>query len=113
MPSQKIEEYALIGDCETAALVSRDGAVDWLCWPNFSSPACFAALLGPSDNGHWTISPVEAIVTATRRYRSHTLILETTLTASTGTVLLTDFMGARQETDDRARQGCVEAGIHR
>ena len=103
MPSRKIEEYALIGDCETAALVSRDGAVDWLCWPNFSSPACFAALLGSSDNGHWTISPVEKIVTATRRYRPHTLILETTIAASTGTVLLTDFMPIRGSNSDLVR----------
>jgi GH15 family glucan-1,4-alpha-glucosidase len=95
MPCRRIEEYALIGDCETAALVSLDGAIDWLCWPNFSSPACFAALVGAADNGHWTISPAEKIVTATRQYRPHTLILETTIVASTGTVLLTDFMPIR------------------
>ena len=53
----KIEDYAMIGDCETAALVSRHGSVDWLCWPDFSSPACFAALLGSASNGHWQLAP--------------------------------------------------------
>jgi len=59
----------MIGDCEAAALVSRGGAIDWLCWPDFSSPACFAALLGSQENGHWTIAPRETQVTFTRSYR--------------------------------------------
>ena len=72
----RIEDYALIGDCEAAALVGRDGSIDWLCWPRFDSDACFAALLGTPDNGRFRIAPVgEARVT--RRYRDNTLILET------------------------------------
>lgn len=95
MPSRRIEDYALIGDCETAALVSRDGSIDWLCWPDFSSPACFASLLGSPENGHWSCAPITPHTHSRRRYRPHTLILETTLTTPTGTVLLTDFMPIR------------------
>ena len=61
MHGARIEDYALIGDCETAALVSREGSIDWLCWPNFSSPACFAALLGTGDHGFWKIAPAGAV----------------------------------------------------
>src|SRR3954469_8935346 len=93
--SEKIEDYGVIGDLETMALVSRRGSLDWLCWPRFDSPACFASLLGTADNGHWTIAPA-ARFTTTRRYRPHTLILETTLKTKTGTVLITDFMPPRQ-----------------
>ena len=69
MPS-KIEDYALIGDCETAALVDRNGSIDWLCWPDFSSQACFAALLGTEDNGHWKIAPAKGHCRVSRRYRA-------------------------------------------
>lgn len=69
MESNKIEDYAMIGDCETVALLSRDGAIDWLCWPNFSSPACFAALLGSEENGRWSMRPAGTIETRKRRYR--------------------------------------------
>jgi GH15 family glucan-1,4-alpha-glucosidase len=90
-----IEDYALIGDCETAALVARDGSVDWLCWPRFDGGACFAALLGTPDNGRWQIAPTDAAAQATRRYRDDTLILETEFTTPTGAVTLVDFMPPR------------------
>ena len=70
--SLPIEDYALIGDCETAALVSRAGSIDWLCWPRFDSGACFAALLGDRANGRWAISPIAEEVSVTRRYRDGT-----------------------------------------
>jgi len=72
-----IEDYALIGDCESAALVGRDGSIDWLCWPRFDSDACFAALLGTEEHGCWRLGPSGPIKTTTRRYREGTLILET------------------------------------
>ncbi|MFP3565952.1 glycoside hydrolase family 15 protein [Paraburkholderia sp. SIMBA_030] len=88
-----IEDYALIGDGHTAALVSREGSVDWLCWPRFDSGACFAALLGTPENGRWLISPVaDTPPTITRRYRGETLILETDFETPEGAVTLIDFM---------------------
>jgi GH15 family glucan-1,4-alpha-glucosidase len=86
-----IEDYALIGDCETAALVGRDGSIDWLCLPRFDSDSCFAALLGNPKNGRWMIAPEEA-AHVSRQYRGDTLILETTFKTSEGSVLLVDFM---------------------
>jgi len=88
----RIEDYALLGNCKTAALVSRDGSLDWLCFPRFDSPACFAALLGDSDNGRWKIAPVAQSVKTERRYREGTLILETLLETDTGRAMLIDFM---------------------
>jgi glucoamylase len=88
-----IEDYALIGDRRTAALVGRDGAIDWLCLPRFDSPACFAALLGDSRNGHWRIAPTGPY-DVTRAYREDTLVLETVFTTPTGSVALIDFMAA-------------------
>src|SRR6201994_3962741 len=73
-----IESYGLIGDCQTAALVGKDGSIDWLCWPNFSSDACFARLLGDEHNGRWLLAPAVEAEKTTRKYRDHTLILETT-----------------------------------
>jgi GH15 family glucan-1,4-alpha-glucosidase len=98
MPS-RIEDYALIGDCETAALVGRDGSIDWLCWPRFDSPACFAALLGSPENGRWLIAPAEESSSVTRRYVDDTLVLETTFTTAEGEVTLVDFMPPRVEED--------------
>src|ERR1700686_2161364 len=87
MPS-RIEDYALIGDCKAAALVARDGSIDWLCWPRFDSDACFAALLGTADNGHWRIVPVDAEVNVNRLYRPGTMILETRFITAAGSVVL-------------------------
>ena len=93
----KIEDYALIGDCHSAALVGRDGSIDWLCWPRFDSAACFAALLGTPDNGRWRIFPAAKDVNVRRRYRDDTLILETDFETADGAVTLIDFMPARAE----------------
>src|SRR5690349_11160273 len=87
----RIDDYALIGDGRSAALIDKSGAVDWLCLPRFDSPACMAAMLGSKENGCWRIAPAEAF-TVTRRYREDTLILETRFKAAEGEVLLTDFM---------------------
>ena len=90
--ARRIEDYALIGDCETAALVGRDGSIDWLCWPRFDSGACFAALLGNAENGRWLIAPASPACESARRYRGDTLILETEFETSDGAVALIDFM---------------------
>jgi GH15 family glucan-1,4-alpha-glucosidase len=92
-----IEDYGLIGDCETAALVSRAGSVDWLCWPRFDSGAVFAALLGSTDNGRWSIAPSDPEPRVRRRYRGNTLILETTFETADGSVILIDFMPLREQ----------------
>jgi GH15 family glucan-1,4-alpha-glucosidase len=88
----KIEDYALIGDCRTAALVGRNGSIDWLCWPRFDSAACFAALLGTPDHGRWLIAPKDPAERVTRRYRPGTLILETEFQTETGSAVVIDFM---------------------
>jgi GH15 family glucan-1,4-alpha-glucosidase len=87
-----IEEYALIGNCNTAALVGRDGSIDWLCWPRFDSPACFAALLGNEANGRWIIAPNASGFSVTRRYRPGTLVLETEFETAAGRATIFDFM---------------------
>jgi GH15 family glucan-1,4-alpha-glucosidase len=87
-----IEDYALLGNCRTAALVARDGSLDWLCFPRFDAPACFAALLGDSDNGRWRIAPTDPKAQSRRRYRDGTLILETLFATDTGRAMLVDFM---------------------
>ena len=88
----RIEDYALIGDCKTAALVGRDGSIDWLCWPRFDSAACFAAMLGEADNGRWLIAPQHPPLGVTRRYRPGTLVLETEFQTETGRAAIIDFM---------------------
>jgi GH15 family glucan-1,4-alpha-glucosidase len=90
--SVPIEDYALIGDCETAALVSRAGSIDWLCWPRFDSGACFAALLGAPEHGRWLLAPADATARSSRRYRGDTMILETEFETPSGCVLVIDFM---------------------
>src|ERR671918_1928726 len=91
----RIEDYALIGDLQTAALVGRDGSIDWLCLPRFDSGACFAALLGEADNGHWTIAPVDGGPASSRRYIGDTLVLESTWDSTAGAVRVVDFMPQR------------------
>jgi GH15 family glucan-1,4-alpha-glucosidase len=91
----RIEDYALIGDCETAALVGCDGSIDWLCCPRFDSDACFAALLGGPEHGRWRIAPAGEVTAVQRRYRGDTLILETELETAEGVVRLIDFMPLR------------------
>ncbi|MGC1589106.1 MAG: trehalase-like domain-containing protein, partial [Pseudolabrys sp.] len=88
----RIEDYAIIGDCKTAALVGRDGSIDWLCWPRFDSAACFAALLGTPDNGRWLLAPNGPALVVRRRYLPGTLILETEFQTETGCAAIVDFM---------------------
>ena len=99
----RIEDYGLIGDLQTAALVSRHGCIDWLCLPRFDSGACFAALLGDAENGQWSLAPASEIVEARRRYRGDTLVLETELDTEEGTVRLIDFMPPRGRAPDVVR----------
>jgi GH15 family glucan-1,4-alpha-glucosidase len=98
-----IEDYALIGDCETAALVGRGGSIDWLCWPRFDSAACFAALLGSEDNGRWLIETCDRAPRLSRRYREQTLILETEIETGDGAATIIDFMPPREKSSDVVR----------
>jgi GH15 family glucan-1,4-alpha-glucosidase len=93
--SAAIEDYGIIGDCETVALVGRNGSIDWLCLPRFDSDACFAALLGSRENGRWLLAPTSILKKASRAYRDHTLILETRFETSDGDVTVIDFMRPR------------------
>ena len=111
--STPLEDYAIIGDCETVALVSRRGSIDWLCWPRFDSGACFAGLLGTAEHGRWLVEAVDADAQVTRRYRPNTLILETTIETRSGTVIVIDFMPLRGRNSDvvrlvRGDRGSVE-----
>ena len=108
--SAAIESYGLIGDCQTAALVGRDGSIDWLCWPRFDSDACFAALLGDDDNGRWQIAPKAEKFHASRSYRGNTLILETRFETDEGAATLIDFMPLRNNTSDIVRMVKGESG---
>jgi GH15 family glucan-1,4-alpha-glucosidase len=108
----RIEDYALIGDLEAAALVGKDGSIDWLCWPRFDSAACFAALLGDAENGRWLLGPSIPVKKTRRQYRKDTLVLETEFETSEGTVALTDFMPPREKHSDivrlvQGKRGCV------
>src|SRR5262249_21338291 len=111
--SRPIEDYALIGDCESAALVAIDGSIDWLCWPRFDSGACFAALLGTADNGRWRIAPADAKARSGRRYLDGTLVIETEFECAPGAVAVIDFMPASREAKHlvrivEGRRGTVE-----
>ena len=99
----RIEDYAVIGNCETVALVGRDGSIDWLCLPRFDSAACFSALLGGPEHGRWLIAPSENDVRITRRYLSNTLVLETVFTTAQGSASLTDFMYRRNGSSELVR----------
>jgi GH15 family glucan-1,4-alpha-glucosidase len=93
--ASRIEDYALIGDCHAAALVGKDGSIDWLCLPRFDSGACFAALLGTPQNGHWRIEPAGEVKSVRRGYREGTLLLETDFQTADGAVTVIDFMPLR------------------
>lgn len=102
MPA-RIEDYALVGDCQTGALVGRDGSIDWLCFPRFDSGACFAALLGGPEHGRWLITPAAPVRAVRRRYRGDTLVLETELETDDGVVAIVDCMPPRTEAPDLVR----------
>ena len=99
----RIEDYALIGDLQTAALVNRSGSIDWCCFPRFDSGACFAAVLGDANNGRWLLAPKTEVERTTRRYRDDTLILESIYTTAEGTVRAIDFMPPRGTAPDIVR----------
>src|SRR4051812_47688290 len=101
----RIEDYALIGDCETAALVGRDGSIDWLCWPRFDSDACFAALLGGPEHGRWLIGPAAGGMATSRSYRGDSLVLETHFESADGTAAATviDVMPPRDGNSNIVR----------
>ena len=99
----KLEDYALIGDCHTAALVSRSGSIDWLCVPRFDSPACFARLLGTEENGCWQLHPRVPVRHVERRYRGETLVLETVMETAAGSVAIIDCMPPKSKAVDLVR----------
>jgi GH15 family glucan-1,4-alpha-glucosidase len=115
--SSPIEDYALLGDGETAALLNRNGSIDWLCWPRFDDDSCFAALLGTEENGHWSLAPVERVTKTSRRYQDDTLVMETIFETEGGAVKIVDFMPIRKTasalvrivtgTRGSVRMGCV------
>jgi GH15 family glucan-1,4-alpha-glucosidase len=98
-----LEHYGMIGDCQTAALVGADGSIDWLCFPHFDSPACFAALVGTPKNGRWLLAPADPPQRVSRRYRGDTLILETDYETTDGAVTVVDCMPPRSEEPDLVR----------
>ena len=108
-----IEDYALIGDRGTAALVGKDGSIDWLCLPRFDSPACFAALLGTEENGRWLLAPADEVVATSRRYVDGTALLETTFTTADGEVVLLDVMPVGDGRADVVRRVTCTRGTVR
>src|ERR1700716_623674 len=108
--ASRIEDYALISDCGSSALVGKDGSVDWLCWPRFDSEACFVALLGTPENGRWLIAPRDVGARITRRYRPNTLILETRFETDEGVVTVVDFMPERHQNPTLVRLVIGESG---
>ena len=102
--ASRVEDYALVGDGETAALIARDGSVDLLCWPRFDSDACLAALLGDADNGHWRIAPAGVVERTTRRHQGDTLVLETEFATGSGAVRVVDFMPMRDTVSALVRR---------
>src|SRR3954462_4998524 len=98
-----LEDYALIGDIQTAALVGRDGSIDWLCLPRFDSGACFAALLGTPEHGRWLLAPRGEVRSTRRRYRDGTLVLETEHETAAGAVRVVDCMPVRVRSPDLVR----------
>ncbi len=110
--AQRIEDYALIGDMSTAALVGRNGSIDWLCLPRFDSEACFAALLGDEHNGHWSLAPMAPVSSVRRHYRDGTMVLETIFACEGGEISVIDFMPITDDRDriDLARIVCGRSG---
>ena len=121
---RRIEDYALLGDLQTAALIDRTGSIDWCCFPRFDSGACFAALLGGPENGRWSLAPTSEIGRQERRYRHDTLILESLFETAEGRIRAIDFMPPRVVAPDIVRIGegldgtvpirseLVRAGLH-
>ena len=110
--SLAIEDYALIGDTQTAALVGKDGSIDWLCLPRFDSPACFAALLGDESHGRWLLAPAGDVRRVERRYRRGTLVLETDFYCADGVLQVVDSMPIRDEAPDVVRVArCLEGRV--
>jgi GH15 family glucan-1,4-alpha-glucosidase len=103
MAANRIEDYALLGDCQTAALVSREGSIDWLCLPRFDSPACFAALLGGPEHGRWLLGPAGGGMARSRQYRPDTLVLETDFETEDGAVTVVDCLPIRADRPDVVR----------
>lgn len=99
-----LEDYALIGDGESAALACRTGSIDWMCWPRFDSDACFAALVGDERNGRWTVKPLDCSATAEHRYRPDTLIVERDFLTGSGAARVIDFMTMREGSPTLVRQ---------
>ncbi|MBO0810577.1 MAG: glycoside hydrolase family 15 protein [Microlunatus sp.] len=107
----RIEDYALIGDCRSAALISKRGSIDWLCLPRFDSPAVFSGLLGTDDHGHWSLAPDGEVIESTRRYLPHTFVLETTYRTRTGVVEIIELMPVDQHPAIIRRVTCTEGEV--